>query len=87
MAGKSKLSRLEHAPAGGNPSRYAKIEHDPEKLQDVLVESFNDSWQGLPPSRLMLDIDSTVHDPKRAGATTMEWTPPPGGIAMCQRWH
>lgn len=59
LAGKSTLSRLEHAPAGGKPSRYAKIDHDPEKLQDVLVESFIDSWQGLPPSRLVLDIDST----------------------------
>ena len=59
LAGKSTLSRLEHAPAGGKPSRYAKIDHDPEKLQDVLIESFIDSWQGLPPSRLVLDIDST----------------------------
>ena len=31
LAGKSTLSRLEHAPAGGRPSRYAKIDHDPEK--------------------------------------------------------
>ena len=30
--------RLEHAPAGGKPSRYAKIDHDPEKLQDVLAD-------------------------------------------------
>ena len=37
LAGKSTLSRLEHAPAGGKPSRYAKIDHDPEKLQDVLA--------------------------------------------------
>ena len=59
LAGKSTLSRLEHAPAGGKPSRYARIDHDAEKLQDVLVESFIDSWQGLPPSRLVLDIDST----------------------------
>ena len=53
------MSRLEHAPAGGKPSRYAKIDHDPEKFQDVLAESFIESWQGLPPSRLVLDIDST----------------------------
>ena len=59
LAGKSTLSRLENAPAGGKPSRYARIDHDPEKLQEVLVESFIDSWQGLPPSRLVLDIDST----------------------------
>ena len=59
LAGKRTLSRLEHPPANGKPSRYAKIDHDPEKLQGVLVESFIDSWQGLPPSRLVLDIDST----------------------------
>lgn len=59
LAGKSTLSRLEHAPADGKPSRYARIDHDPEKLQDVLVESIIDSWQGLPPSRLVPDIDST----------------------------
>ena len=60
LAGKSTLSRLEHPPAGGKPSRYARIDHDPEKLRDVLVESFIDSWRGLPPSRLVLDVDSTA---------------------------
>jgi len=59
LAGKSTLSRLENAPADGKPSRYAKIGHDSEELQDVLVGSFIDSWQGLPPERLVLDIDST----------------------------
>ena len=59
LAGKSTLSRLEHAPAGGRPDRYRRICHDPEKLQDVLAELFIDSWQGLPPERLVLDIDST----------------------------
>ena len=60
--GKSTLSRLEHAPAGGKPSTgYAKIDHDPEKLQDVLIESFNsDSWHGAASyHELVLDIDST----------------------------
>ena len=28
LAGKSTLSRLEHAPAGGRPDRYRKIGHD-----------------------------------------------------------
>jgi len=59
LAGKSTLSRLEHAPAGGRPDRYRKIDHDPEKLQDVLADLFIESWQGLPPERLVLDIDST----------------------------
>jgi len=46
LAGKSTLSRLEHAPAGGRPNRYRRICHDPEKFQDVLAELFIDSWQG-----------------------------------------
>ena len=59
LAGKSTLNRLEHALRGGEPGRYHKIEHDAEKLQEVLLESFIDSWRGKPPSRLVLDIDST----------------------------
>ena len=59
LAGKSTLNRLEHAPRGGKLGRYHKIEHDPEALQAVLLESFIDSWKGRPPSRLVLDIDST----------------------------
>ena len=59
LAGKSTLSRLEHALASGKPSHYSKIDHDPEKLQDVLVESFVDSCRACPHRRLVLDIDST----------------------------
>ncbi len=59
LAGKSTLKRLEHAPGGGEPGRYHRIDHDPDALQAVLVESFIDSWEGKPPSRLVLDIDST----------------------------
>ena len=59
LAGTSTLNRLEHAPAGGEPGRYHRIDHDPDALQAVLVESFIDSWEGKPPSRLVLDIDST----------------------------
>ena len=59
LSGKSTLNRLEHARRGGKLGRYHKIEHDPEALQAVLLESFIDSWKGRPPSRLVLDIDST----------------------------
>jgi len=59
LAGKSTLNRLEHAPLGGEPGRYCKIDHDPDALQAVLLESFIDSWEGIRPSRLVLDIDST----------------------------
>ena len=59
LAGKSTLNRLEHAPVGGEPGRYHRIDHDPDALQAVLVESFIDGWEGKPPSRLVLDIDST----------------------------
>ena len=59
LAGKSTLQRLEHAPAGGEPGRYDRIDHDPDALQALLVELFLDLWEGKPPSRLVLDIDST----------------------------
>ena len=59
LAGKSTLNRLEHAPAGGEPSRYHRIDHDPDALQAELMELFIDLWEGKPPSRLVLDIDST----------------------------
>ena len=59
LAGKSTLQRLEHAPAGGEPGRYDRIDHDPDALQALLVELFIELWEGKPPSRLVLDIDST----------------------------
>ena len=59
LAGKSTLNRLEHAPASGEPSRYHRIDHDPDALQALLVEMFIELWEGKPPSRLVLDIDST----------------------------
>ena len=86
LAGKSTLSRLEHAPAGGRPDRYRRIDHDPEKLQDVLAELFIDSWQGLPPERLVLDIDTTddpVHG--RQEGRFYHGARPAGG-AVLPRW-
>ncbi len=59
LAGKSTLNRLEHAPTGGEPGRYRRIDHDPDALQAVLVELFINAWEGKPPSRLVLDIDAT----------------------------
>ena len=60
LAGKSTLNRLEHAPGDGKPGRYHRIAHDPEALQALLTDLFIESWPGrLPPSRLVLDIDST----------------------------
>ena len=45
-AGKSTLQRLEHAPVGGEPGRYHRIDHDPDALQAVLVELFIELWEG-----------------------------------------
>ena len=59
LAGKSTLNRLEHAPPKGRPSRYHRIEHDPEALQDLLLELFIESWGDGRPPELVLDIDST----------------------------
>ena len=58
LAGKSTLNRLEHAPPGGEPGHYHRIDHDPDALQAELVELFIDLWEGKPPSGLVLDIDS-----------------------------
>ena len=47
-------------PGDGRQDRYHRIVHDPEALQALLTEMFIESWPGrLPPSRLVLDIDST----------------------------
>ncbi len=60
LAGKSTLNRLENAPGNGKRERYHRIAHDAEALQALLTELFIDAWPGrLPPSRLVLDIDST----------------------------
>ena len=70
LAGKSTLQRLEHAPADGKPGRYHRIDHDPDALRALLVELFIDLWEGKPPSRLVLDIDSTddeVHGRQEGG--------------------
>ena len=57
LAGKSTLNRLEHAPTQG-PSRYHKIDHDPEALQALLVELFIQAHP-QPPDEIILDLDAT----------------------------
>ena len=57
LAGKSTLNRLEHAPTQG-PSRYHKIDHDPEALQALLVELFTQAHP-QPPDEITLDLDAT----------------------------
>jgi len=59
LAGKSTMVRLEQGVPNGEPGRYARITHDPEALQALLLESFIDSWRGKGPARLVLDIDAT----------------------------
>ena len=57
LAGKSTLNRLEHAPTQG-PSRYHKIDHDPEALQALLVTLFIQA-HSQPPDEITLDLDAT----------------------------
>lgn len=57
LAGKSTLNRLEHAPTQG-PSRYHKIDHDPEALQSLLVKLFIQAHP-QPPDEIILDLDAT----------------------------
>jgi hypothetical protein len=61
LAGKSTLSRLEHAPAEGPafaPSRYHKIAHDAGAIERVFVDVYLDS-HATPPPLIVLDLDAT----------------------------
>jgi hypothetical protein len=61
VAGKSTLSRLEHAPQEGvafAPPRYHKIGHDAEAIAELFVTLFLEA-PGRPPQRIILDLDAT----------------------------
>ena len=57
LAGKSTLSRLEHAPADG-PTRYHKIGHDAGLIERLFVDLFLDA-HAAPPDEIVLDLDAT----------------------------
>jgi hypothetical protein len=61
VAGKSTLSRLEHAPEEGMafaPPRYHKISHDAEAIEALFVTLFLEA-HAKPPKRIILDLDAT----------------------------
>lgn len=61
VAGKSTLSRLEHAPEEGAafaPSRYHKISHDAGAIENLFVTVFLEA-HARPPRRIILDLDAT----------------------------
>ena len=61
VAGKSTLSRLEHAPEEGvafAPPRYHKIGHDARAIEELFVELFLEA-HGRRPERIILDLDAT----------------------------
>ena len=61
VAGKSTLSRLEHAPEEGAafaPPRYHKISHDGRAIEDLFVTLFLEAHR-RPPKRIILDLDAT----------------------------
>jgi hypothetical protein len=61
VAGKSTLSRLEHAPAEGEafaPARYHKIGHDAGAIEDLFVTLFLEAY-AKPPKDIMIDLDAT----------------------------
>jgi Transposase DDE domain group 1 len=61
VAGKSTLSRLEHAPEEGPtfaPPRYHKISHDAGAIEGLFVTLFLESHR-RPPERIILDLDAT----------------------------
>jgi hypothetical protein len=60
-AGKSTLSRLEHAPAEGEayaPARYHKIGHDAGAIESLFVTLFLEAY-AEPPKDIMIDLDAT----------------------------
>jgi hypothetical protein len=61
VAGKSTLSRLEHAPAEGEtfaPARYHKIGHDAGAIEALFVTLFLEA-HAKPPERIIIDFDAT----------------------------
>jgi hypothetical protein len=61
VAGKSTLSRLEHAPAEGvafAPARYHKIGHDKDAVEALFVTLFLEA-HAKPPERIVIDLDAT----------------------------
>jgi hypothetical protein len=61
VAGKSTLSRLEHAPEEGEafaPPRYHKISHDTAAIERLFVTLFLEAHR-KPPKRIILDLDAT----------------------------
>jgi hypothetical protein len=56
LAGRSTLNRLERATT--EPSRYHKIVHDEEAIEQVFVDHFLDVHP-KPPARIVLDLDAT----------------------------
>jgi hypothetical protein len=61
LAGKSTLSRLEHAPEEGAvlaPMRYHKISHDGEAIERLLVDVCVEAHK-KPPPVMVIDLDAT----------------------------
>jgi hypothetical protein len=59
LASASTLNRLELTPAdAGKHSRYKKIVYHPERIEEVLVDGFLDSFK-KPPKEIILDFDAT----------------------------
>lgn len=61
LAGKSTLNRIEHCPEtvpNRADSRYHRIEHQAEAIENLLVEIFLESYS-KPPRQIILDLDVT----------------------------
>jgi hypothetical protein len=79
VAGKSTLSRLEHAPAEGEayaPARYHKIGHDAGAIESLFVTLFLEA-HAEPPKEIMIDLDATddpLHGHQEGGSSTATTT-------------
>ncbi len=59
LAGKSTLSRLEHAPEDLAAARYHRIGHEAAAIEAVFVDLFLDAFGAKPPREIILDLDAT----------------------------
>ncbi len=60
LAGKSTLNRMELTPKDAGPkSRYKKIVMDSAAIDGLLVDTFIESYDGVEPEQIILDLDAT----------------------------
>lgn len=58
LAGKSTLNRMELIPVIGETHRYHRIGYDPDRVDDLMVDIFVESFESAP-NEIVIDLDTT----------------------------